>query len=71
MENIISFGDILEAASSLPVDQQLSLVNILQHRIAAKHREDICRSVLEARGEYHRGASVAATADDIMDDILS
>ncbi len=71
MENIISFGEILEAASHLPLDDQISLVDILHRRIAAKRRENIIKSVREARKEYRNGKCVASTVDEIMADILS
>lgn len=71
MENIISFGEILEAASHLPLNDQISLVDILHRRIAAIRREDIVKSVQDARKEYREGKCVASTADEIMADILS
>jgi len=71
MENIFSFGEIPEAASHLPLDNQISPVDILHPQTAVKHREDIVKSVREAREEYRNGKCAASTADEIMADILS
>jgi len=71
MENIISFGEILEAANHMPLDDQIFQVYILHRKIAARCREDIIKSVQEAGEEYRNGKCAASTADEIMADILS
>ena len=48
MDNVMTFGEILEAADGLPVDDQESLLEILQRRVVERRREGIARDVAEA-----------------------
>ena len=63
MGNTISFGDILEAADNLSVEDQESLLDILRHRLAEHRRGQVARDIEEARE--------AATPDEIFEEITS
>ena len=71
MDHAMSFGEILEAADGLQVDEQESLLEILQKRIVERRREGIARDVEEAREAFRAGQCRPATPDEIFDEIVS
>ena len=71
MEKAIPFNDLLEAAEFLSLDEQESLIDVLNHRIAENRRREIYKDVLSARKEYKEGKVKPATPENIINDILS
>lgn len=71
MDHVMTFGEILEAADELPVDDQQSLLEILQRRLVERRREGIARDVKEAHEALKAGKCRTATPDEIFDEILS
>lgn len=66
-----SFGEILDAVTGLPTEDQLALVDIVKHRLAEQRRREIAASVHEARKELRDGKCRPTTVDQLRDDILS
>ncbi len=71
MATAYAFGDILEAANELSIDEQETLIDVLRRRIAEHRRMAIVRDVREAREELEAGHCRSATPDEILDEILS
>jgi hypothetical protein len=46
-----TFSEIVEAADLLSVDEQATLLEILQRRIATRNRASLVRDIAEARSE--------------------
>ncbi len=63
------FSDILDAADGLSVDEQETLLEILQRRIAERNRAELVREVAESRAEFGKGAAKVGSAKDIMDEV--
>jgi hypothetical protein len=63
------FAEILDAASALPLDDQNSLLEILQRRIAERNRQQLGRDVAEARAEFAAGKATTASPREIMDEV--
>jgi hypothetical protein len=55
------FGEILDAANHLPVDEQQALVEILGPRIAERNREQLVQDVNDARSEFASGNARTAS----------
>lgn len=70
MSAAIPFCDILEAAGQLPLEDQETLIGILQRRIAHAGRERCAADVEGARQEFAAGRCRPATTDEIMREIL-
>ena len=64
-----TFSEIVDAADQLSVDEQQTLVEILDHRLADRNRKQIIRDVAEARAEFASGTAQTATAKQIMDEV--
>lgn len=65
------FGEILDTISALPPEDQISLVDIVKHRLAEQARRQVADSIREARREYAEGHCRPATIDQLRDEILS
>jgi hypothetical protein len=65
-----SFGEILEAADKLSLEEQETLIDVLTRRTAERRRDRIGRDVRKARKEFKEGRVRPATPDDIMTEIL-
>ena len=63
------FQDVLDAASNLSLDEQQTLLSILQRRIAELERVRIAQDVAEARREFQGGSCEAMSLDDLMDEV--
>lgn len=66
----LTFDELLEALEQFPVEQQESLVEILQHRLADKRRAEIIRNAKIARKQFGEGDLPAGTIEDLMADLL-
>ena len=64
-----TFSDIVEAADHLSVDEQVTLLEILQRRIATRNRASLVRDIAEARGEFAGGQLRPASASDIIAEV--
>lgn len=66
-----SFGQILEAADELSLEEQEQLIEILSRRAADRRRSLLGRDVRNARKEFKEGLAKPASPDDILSEILS
>jgi hypothetical protein len=65
------FGELLEAVSALSPDEQLTLVDIVAHRLAEDGRTRVAASMQEARREFAGGQCQPVTVDELMNEIMS
>lgn len=66
-----SFGQILEAADGLSLEEQEQLIEILSRRAADRRRSLLGRDIRIARKEFKEGLAKPANPDDILSEILS
>jgi hypothetical protein len=71
MGNSMHFSEILDEVDKLPIRDQESIRDILAKRIIERRREQIAGEIKEARGEYKTGQCKPATAEELMDEIIS
>ncbi len=71
MQIAISFGEVLEAADRLSLEEQESLLDILQRRVIEQRRAELAQDIEEARKEFQQGHCQPATPAKIMEEILS
>jgi hypothetical protein len=70
MQTMISFGEVLEAVDKLSLEEQVSLIDILQRRIIERRRAELAEDIQEARKDFEEGRSKPATPSELMDEIL-
>ncbi len=61
-----TFGQVLELADDLPLEQQESLVAILQRRMREQRRAELIEAVKEARKEFKAGRCRPASPEVII-----
>jgi len=60
------FAQVLDSAGDLAVEEQESLVDVLQHRLAERRREELVAAVKSARREFKEGRCRPATPAQII-----
>ena len=50
-----TFGQVLDSADELTLEEQESLLSVLQRRVTARRRAELIRDVKEARQEFKAG----------------
>ncbi|MCP4657370.1 MAG: hypothetical protein GY856_18315 [bacterium] len=71
MENQMSFAELLEAADSLSLEDQESLVEILRRRVVEYRRTAIAKEIRQADEEFEAGRCQPTTPADLMGEIRS
>ncbi len=61
----LSFQDLIDAIESLPLDDQSTLVEIINKRIIERWREELVAEVKEAREAFSRGEVKRGTVKDL------
>ena len=65
-----TFGQIVESADELTLEEQQSLLEILQRRLRDKRRAELVKAVQEARKEFKARKVWPAKVDEILDQVL-
>ena len=66
-----NFAEILEKADELPLEEQETLIHILQNRLRDQRRAERVRDVEEAQQEFASGKCQPVTPEQLMEEILS
>jgi len=61
----------VDAADRLTLEEQETLVALLNRRLADRRRAELAADIREAQREFERGALRPITPDQIMKEILS
>lgn len=65
------FGEILDAADKLSLEEQEALIDVLSRRAADRRRDQLGREIRNARREFKEGRIKPSTPEDILSEILS
>jgi hypothetical protein len=71
MEKLIPFGDVLEAADKLSLEEQEALIEVLHRRLIERRRDELARDIQQATEEFEAGRCRPATPEELMKEILS
>lgn len=71
MEHALRFGDVVEAADRLTIEEQEELVEILRKRMIAKRRGELLLDIVDAEHEYRQGPTGVMTANEAVDRLFS
>jgi hypothetical protein len=71
MGNITTFNEVLESADNLPLDDQITLLEVLQRRVIEHRREELSKEIQDAQKEFQEGRCKPTTPSDLMKEILS
>lgn len=71
MDELRSFGEVLDAADRLSSEEKETLIDILRRRLIEHARTQLARDAKEAEKEFKEGKCQPATPSDLMQEILS
>jgi hypothetical protein len=71
MENLTPFGDVLEAADKLSLEEQEALIEVLHHRLIERRRDELARDIQQANEEFDAGRCRPVTPKELMKEISS
>jgi hypothetical protein len=67
----LPFNEVLEVIETLSLDEQETLLAIVQRRFAERSRQKLLADVQSAREEFNQGDCQPTSVDELMKDILS
>jgi hypothetical protein len=68
---MMPFGEVLEAADKLPLEDQEQLLELLHRRIIERRREELAKDIEQARREFQAGQCRPRTPSELMNDLVS
>jgi hypothetical protein len=71
MEKLIPFGEVLEAADKLSLEEQETLIELLHRRLIERRRDELARDIQQAREEFEASRCRPVTPQELMKEILS
>lgn len=71
MESVLSFADVLEAAEQLSLEEQESLLDLLQRRLIERRRSVLAKEIEAARREFHDGKTRVMSPAEIIAEALA
>lgn len=71
MEQIHSFAEVLEAIEALSLEEQETLLDIVEHRVIERSRQQLASDIQQARTEFAQGQCHPASVESLMAEILS
>ena len=70
MEQAISFQEALEAVETLSIDEQETLVDIVQKRLIERARQRLAADIEESRFEFAQNRCQVVSVESLMDELL-
>ncbi len=71
MPTTLPFGGVLDVIETLSLDEQETLLDIMQKRLVERGRQQRLADIQEAREEYAQGACQPTSVEALMQEILS
>ncbi|PYV21811.1 MAG: hypothetical protein DMG24_18515 [Acidobacteria bacterium] len=65
------FSKVLEAADKLTPEEQETLIDILNRRLADRRRSELAKDVQDAQQEFQSGGCEPKSPDQLIKEILS
>jgi hypothetical protein len=66
MQNTSSFQQAIETIEALPLDDQITLIDLMQNRLKHQRRQTLLYQVAEAEQDYATGNIKRGTVADLM-----
>ncbi len=71
MSVVLPFNEVLEVIETLSLDEQETLLTIMQRRFAERSRQKLVADVQTAREEFNQGHCQPISIEALMQEILS
>ncbi|MBM4287360.1 MAG: hypothetical protein FJ135_04275 [Deltaproteobacteria bacterium] len=70
MEEQAVFGEVLEAADRLSLEEKEALIEVLQRRLIDERRDELAQENAAARKEFEAGEFREASPEELLKEIL-
>lgn len=70
MRNTIFFNEVLETAEKLPIEDQETLIEILNKRIIERRRSKLAKEIRNAQKEFKVGKCKPTSVDEIIKEMF-
>ena len=70
MENALPFGEVLDAADKLTLEEQETLVDFLSRRLIEYRRSELAREIHDADQEFQSGGCRVVSPQELIQEIL-
>jgi hypothetical protein len=71
MGKVMGFGEVLEAAGRLSLEEQEMLLDVLNRRVIADRREELAKDIQHAHREFQGGDCRPVHPTDLMKEMLA
>jgi hypothetical protein len=71
MQKKLTFNSVLEAISSLPIEDQYLISEIIRSRVVEERRKLIAKDILVSKVEYNSGKTGSGSVNDFLNEIDS
>ncbi len=66
MKQVSKFEYVLERVETLSIEEQKTLIDLVQRRLAEHRRSEIAANIAQAQAEYQAGKVFRGTVEQIM-----
>lgn len=71
MDSMAHFDEILDDVEKLSLEEQETLIDILNRRVIDRRRLELAKEIQEAQKEFQEGSVKPVTPDELMKEVLS
>jgi hypothetical protein len=71
MEQSLTFGDVLEAADQLSLEEKETLIEVLRRRLVDQRRGELVKEIKAARKEFQAGQCHPVSPEELIKEILT
>jgi len=69
MMQTITFNEVLETIEALSIEDQIALLEVMQHRLVDSRRTEIANNILKAKAAYQAGSLFRGTVDEAITEL--
>jgi hypothetical protein len=69
MTKVSNFEKVLDSVEALSVDEQETLIKLVEQRLAERRREEIAANIAQARAEYQTGQAFRGTVEEVISEL--
>ncbi|MBW4477069.1 MAG: hypothetical protein KME54_09370 [Tolypothrix brevis GSE-NOS-MK-07-07A] len=66
MTKVSNFEKVLDSVEALSVDEQETLIKLVEQRLAERRREEIAANIAQAKAEYQTGQVFRGTVEEVI-----
>lgn len=65
----VTFNGVLETIEAMPIQDQIALLEVMQHRLVDSRRTEIASNILKAKASYQAGNVFRGTVNEAITEL--